>query len=315
MRGFKTSGRYGIIGAFVVAGLCILIATTLVDPTDPSPKLAFGLIFGVIGIYLIGLFYLQSRDVERVAAGDSRGSSGGPQEVENPTTMNDGELWAAMAIKPIDREAGNARSEMWGVARRSIHLGMLVCVLIFLTVPPIYLLDTFVPLYVGTPVIIAVALYGAIRAIGPGGDIDQGYERTDIAMRPLGLELTARPELKFQPRMPPMWGANARLRGPMILEGHRHRHGVTVHQEGSDSQVTVKKSVAQFAATVRDGRLKGQKGTAASVEEVLAEIPNSTRWKGVKVHGGSDGVVVDRDDSLQDWLCDLWLAERLAARL
>jgi hypothetical protein len=315
MRGFKTSGRYGIIGVFVVAGLCILIATTVADPTDPNPKLAYGLIFGVIGLYLVGLFFFQTRDVNRVAAGDARGSSGGPREIEDPTTMEDGELWAAMAVKPIDSGADDARAEMWGVAKRSIHLGMLVCVLIFLTVPPIYLFDTFVPLLIGTPVIVGVALYGTIRAVGSGGDIDQGFENTDVAMRPLGLKLSARPDLQFQSRMPPMWGANARLQGPMILEGKRHGRDVTVHQEGGNSEVLINGSVPSFKAKTRDGRIKGEKDTPDAVAAVLAEIPNSTRWKGVRVHGGSAGIAVQREHSLQDWLCDLWLAERLAARL
>jgi hypothetical protein len=229
--------------------------------------------------------------------------------------MEDGELWAALAVKPIDKEAAEARGVMWGAAKRSIHLAMFVCVLIFLTVPPIYLLDTFVTLYVGVPLIIGAALYGAIRVIGSGGDIDQGYDSIDASMRPLGLSMKERPELQFEPRMPPMWGANARLRGALVLEGERHGRKVSVHQEGSNSEVLVSGSVPSFKAKVRDGRLKGEKGTPEAVEAVLAEIPNSPRWKGVRVHGGSAGVDVQRDKGIQDWLCDLWLAERLADRL
>jgi hypothetical protein len=315
MRGFAVSSRYGIIGLFVVMALCVVIALTLVDPTDPSPKGPMALIFGVIAVYLLGLFFLQSRDVDRAASGDARASAGGRREIDNPTTMEDGELWAAMAVRPIDREAIGARAEMWGVARGSMRLGMLITLLIFLTVPPIYLLDTFVTLYVGVPLIVLAALYGTFRAIGPGGDLDQGYVNTDTAMRPLGLRLAARPELKFEPRMPPMWGANARLRGPLILEGERHGRGVQLYQEETDSQVTVTGSVPAFEAKARDGRLKGEKGTAAAVEGILADIPSSTRWNGVKVSGGREGIVVNRDKRPQDWLCDLWLAERLAAGL
>jgi hypothetical protein len=315
MRGFKTSSRYGVIGVIVVMVLCAVIALTMVDPTDPDPKGPLALIFGVIGVYLIGLFFLQSRDVDRAATGDARAGAGGPREIDNPTTLEDGALWAAMAVKPIDRDAIKARAEMWGMAKRSIRLGMVICILIFLTVPPIYLLDTFVTLYVGVPLIVIAALYGAMRAIGSGGDIDQGYVNTDIAMKPLGLSLAARPELKLEPRMPPMWGANARLRGPLILEGSRHGRSVELYQEDTDSRVTVKGSAPSFEAKTRDGRIKGEKGTSDAVEAVLAEIPNSQRWKGVKVEGGRGGIVVERDKNPQDWLCDLWLAERLAERL
>jgi hypothetical protein len=112
-----------------------------------------------------------------------------------------------------------------------------------------------------------------------------------------------------------MWGANARLRGALVLEGSRHGRGVSVHQEGSNSEVIVSGSVPSFKAKARDGRVRGEKGTGAEVEAVLDEIPNSTRWKGVRVHGGSAGIAVHRDHGLQDWLCDLWLAERLAGKL
>ena len=315
MRGFKTSSAYGIVGVFVVMGLCAFIALTMVDATDPDPKGPLALIFGVVGLYLVGLFILQRRDLNRAASGDARAGSGAPQEIDNPTTMEDGELWAAMAVKPIERDAIKARAEMWGMARSSMNLGVVITILIFLTVPPIYLLDTWITLYIGVPLIVGCALYGTFRVIGSGGDIDQGYENTDIAMRPLGLKLTARPDLKFEPRMPPMWGANARLRGPLILEGKRHGRNVTLHQEGPNSEVIVGGSVPSFKAKARDGRIRGEDDTPAAVEAVLDEIPNSTRWKGVKVHGGSAGIAVQRDKALQDWLCDLWLAERLAERL
>ena len=42
-------------------------------------------------------------------------------------------------------------------------------------------------------------------------------------------------------------------------------------------------------------------------------MPNSTRWKKLTVEGGADGILVARKGGEQaDWLCDLWLAERLA---
>ena len=45
------------------------------------------------------------------------------------------------------------------------------------------------PLLIGGPLIVIAALYGAFRAIGPGGEIEPGYELTDRAMKPLGLHL------------------------------------------------------------------------------------------------------------------------------
>ena len=117
---------------------------------------------------------------------------------ENPTTMAEPDLWAAPAIAPIDADPVRARDEVWDAGRRSIHLGTLITLLIFLTVPSVYLLETFVPLLIGVPLIAIAAIYGSIRAIGPGGELDKGYERTDRAMKPLGLQVTERPSGGFE---------------------------------------------------------------------------------------------------------------------
>ena len=45
----------GAIGVFVVAGIAIAIALSA-DSSDPNPKLQMGLIFGVIAVFLVGLF-------------------------------------------------------------------------------------------------------------------------------------------------------------------------------------------------------------------------------------------------------------------
>lgn len=50
---------------------------------------------------------------------------------------------------------------------------MVIVVLIFLTVPAIYLFETFLPLLIGGPLIAIAAVYGSIRAIGPGGELDK----------------------------------------------------------------------------------------------------------------------------------------------
>jgi len=61
-------------------------------------------------------------------------------------TMTEPDLWAAMAVAPIDADALKARSEMWESGRRSLRLGMVVTALIFVAVPATYLLESFLPL-------------------------------------------------------------------------------------------------------------------------------------------------------------------------
>ena len=196
-----------------------------------------------------------------------------------------------------------------------MHLGMVVCILIFLTVPPIYLFHTFITLYIGVPLILACAIYGSIRAIGSGGEVDQAFERTDTSMRPLGLKMVERPDLRFEPRMPPMFGVNARLRGPLVLEGSRHGHKVSVNQEDNTSVVTVKASTPSFEAKARDGRISTNGDAPEAVATALDQLPDSGKWRGVEVQGGRGGVEVTRKGNRSDWLCDLWLAEHLASKL
>jgi hypothetical protein len=314
VREFGRSAWYGIIGVFVVAAITVAIGLSA-DPADANPKLQFGLIFGVVAVFLVGLFFLQSRDLGRAERVSRKAIASGPHDVDDPTKLSEPDLWAALAVKPIDPEAAEARGEMWGAARRSMRLGIVICILIFLTVPPIYLLDTFVTLYVGVPLIVAAAIYGAVRAVGKGGEVDQGFARIDRAMAPLGLSLVERPELRFEPRMPPLWGVNARLRGQLLMEGTRHGRTVSVSQVDSDSTTTVKAAVPSFGATARDGRIRAGRAAPPATAAVLAELPNSTRWKGVKVRGGPAGIEVERKGDPGAWLCDLWLAEHLAEKL
>jgi hypothetical protein len=326
--GFKRSGAFGIVGVFVVAAIAVLIATTM-GQGEANPKLALGLIFGVIAVFCLLLFALQRSDLERAAGGDAaaagraaagRAAAEGGRQVENPTTMAEADLWAALAIAPIDADAIRARDETWDVSRRSQRLAMLVTLLIFLTVPAIYLTESFVPLLIGGPLIAIAALYGAFRAIGPGGEISQSYERTDRAMKPLGLQVSERPQGGFEMRMPTTPGFDYRLRGWTVMSGERHGRQVAVrlggHADAGVSEVCVGGAAPAFDARSRDGRVHPRDGAPAAIEVALAAVPNSTRWKRLEVSGGPEGIVVVRKRGEQrDWLCDLWLAEHLAAAL
>jgi hypothetical protein len=313
LREFRRSSRFGLIGVFVVVAIVIVIALSA-DSSDPNPKLQLGLIFGVIAAFIAVLLLLQRGDIDRAATGDTRAFGKNPQPVDDPTKLEDGELWSALAVRPIDTEAIDARREMWDVGRRGIGLAAVICVLIFLTVPAIYLTGSFVPLIIGGPLIAISAVYGAVRAIGPGGDVDRGYERLDLAMKPLGLTLDERPQVRMVTRAPTMPGYSAKLIGPTVMSGQRHGRRVEVSQEQGLSELTLHASVPAFEARARDGRFSAKDG-ASNAAAILRGLPASEGWKGVRVHGGRDGIVVDRKGDPGAWLCDLWLAERLADQL
>ena len=134
------------------------------------------------------------------------------------------------------------------------------------------------------------ALYGSFRAIGPGGELDQGYARMDRALKPLGLRVTARPTGGFEPRSPTMPGFDYRLRGTTELGGERHGRQVTV-------------------------RFGGHEDAGHSEVEIAAPCnPFEAKSKRVEARSGPEGLVISRRKAApDDCLRDLWAAELLLA--
>lgn len=318
--GFKRSGLFGLIGVVVVMVAVAVIALSA-ESGDANPKGTMALIFGVIAVFVVILFVLQRSDLERVAGGDSkavaRAVAEGAGKIENPTTMEEQQLWAALAVKPIDDAAIKARGSMWDSSRRSQRLGWVVMLLIFLTVPPIYLLESFVPLLIGGPLIVIAALYGSFRALAPGGEMDSGYEKVGTAMAPLGLEVTERPQVNIEVREATTGRVGPKIRGALVLSGERHGRPVSVRLDSGEvsarSEVTVRVATSEFKAKSRDGKVRPGDDVPEPFAAVLRAMPSSTHWKKLTVEGGPEGIVVARKGSEQAaWLCDLWLAERLA---
>ena len=79
------------------------------------------------------------------------------------------------------------------------------------------------------------------------------------------------------------------------------------------SEVSVGVSTPGFKAKSRDGKVRPGDDAPAPLAATLRAMPNSTRWKKLTVEGGPEGIVVTRKGGEQaDWLCDLWLAERIS---
>jgi hypothetical protein len=317
--GFKRSGRFGLIGVFVVAAIVVVIATTT-GQGEANPKMTLALIFGVLAVFFVVLFALQRADLNRVSGADAkdsaRAAAEGGREVDNPMTMAEPDLWAAMAVAPINADALKARSEMWESGRRSLRLGMMVTALIFVAVPATYLLESFLPLLIGAPLIVILALWGSFRALAPGGEMDRGYDNVGRTMAPLGLEVTERPKVNIETREATTGRVGPRVSGALVLSGERHGHRVSIRLGGEErtgaSEVSVAAPAPEFSAKSRDGRVRAIDGAPGKVVDALQGVPNSTRWKKVTVAGGPEGIKVVRKSGEQsDWLCDLWLAERL----
>ncbi len=182
--------------------------------------------------------------------------------------------------------------------------------------PSIYLFESFVPLLIGGPLIAIAAVYGSIRALMPGGEIDRGYEKVGLAMAPLGLEVVERPQVSIETREATTGRVGPKLHGDLVLSGERHGRLVSVRigsgETSAYSKVTVGVATPEFKAKSRDGKVRPGEDVPTPFAAALKAMPNSTRWKKLTVEGGPEGIVVARKGGAQaDWLCDLWLAERL----
>jgi len=286
--GFKRSSWFGLFGVIAVAAIVVVIAFTAGEGQG-NPKTTYALIFGVLAVFFVVLFVFQRADLERVAGGDAkavqRAVAQGREKIENPTTMEEQKLWAALAVKPIDNKAIKARGQMWDIGRSSQRLGMIVTLLIFLTVPPIYIFESFVPLFIGGPLIALAAIFGSVRALMPGGQMQEGYDQVGLAMAPLGFAVTERPTVSIETRDAVTGRVGPKMRGALVLSGERHGRPVSIRMEDGTSTVTV-----------------GEPGH-----------PFAVKSRKLKVESSSAGIVVTRKGGEQaDWLCDLWLAERLA---
>jgi hypothetical protein len=305
MGGFKRSGLFGLFGLIGVVAVAIAVAVIASSSGsgEANPKGTMALIFGVIAVFVAILFVLQRADLEKVAGGDAkavqRAVAEGGGKIENPTTMEEPQLWAALAVKPIDNEAIKARGSMWDAGRRSQKLAWVV------------------PLLIGGPLIAIAAVYGSIRALAPGGEMDKGYEKVGLAMAPLGLEVTERPKVGIETREATTGRVGPRLHGALVLAGERYSRPVSVRigsgETSPHSEVKVGVATPEFKAKSRDGKVRPGEDVPAPLAAALKAMPNSTRWKKLTVEGGPEGIVVTRKGGAQaEWLCDLWLAERLA---
>jgi hypothetical protein len=79
------------------------------------------------------------------------------------------------------------------------------------------------------------------------------------------------------------------------------------------STVTVGGAVTPFEIRASDEHLRARAGAPGGVDAVLAPLRGSGYWKDVTFTGDGDGVVAERKrDGAENWLRDLWVAERLA---
>jgi hypothetical protein len=310
--GFRRSSIFGIVGVIVVMVAVAAIALQYGSGAHPTGALIaiVAIVFGFIAVLMV----LQRRDLDRVSGAAEREAMADVGPVADPTSVPPGALIAAMAVKPVDARALEGTAAAWGVARSSMNSGAVMVTLIFFTMAPWIIFQWKWSLIVGVPIIFVYLLFLVVRIVIPSGTVGKAFRASADMLSPLGLDMTSQPKVGLSPRIDrPSY--SAKMVGTFALEGERHGRHVTMTRE-SDGPTTISVGGTYPRFTVKgDGdRLKAGRGAPPEVGRTLGSLSRSKRWKGIELHAGDDGIAVERrrDSSGFDWLCDLWLAERLA---
>lgn len=310
--GFRRSSTFGIVGVIVVMVACAAIALQFGSGTArPTGALIaiVAIVFGFFG----GLIFLQRRDLDRVSGIAERETLADLGPVADPTSVPPGSLIAAMAVRPVDQRAIEGTAAAWGVARSSMNSAGVMVLLIFIAMAPWIIFQWKWSLIVGVPIIFVYLLYLIVRIFIPSGTVGKAFQASADLLSPLGLDMTQQPKVGLSPRFDRP-GSSAKMVGTYALEGERHGRHVSMRRE-SDGPTVISVGGAFPGFTVKsDGdQLRAGRGAPREVGRALGSLSQSKRWKGIKLTAGSDGITVERRrDSGFDWLCDLWLAERLA---
>ncbi len=199
------------------------------------------------------------------------------------------------------------------MGRGSISGGAIIVVLIAIGVVPWQLFQFPWALVVVVPIIIFYSVYLLLNVMGPDGSLAPAYSLSGPTMKPLGLEMTEVPSVKLSPR-PIGRGAQKHVVGTAVYEGNRHGRAVRLRL-ATKTTTEVGGVYPDFQIRNREGRLRPASGSPATVETVIGPLSASPLWRGVNVRGNEGGIVVERKDNRGSWMCDLWLAERLADAL
>ncbi len=230
--------------------------------------------------------------------------------------MPPGSLIASMAVRPVDEKALAGTAAAWGVARSSMNSAAVMVVLVLLAAAPWIVFQWIWSIVIVGPIIGLYALYLVVRILIPSGTVGKAFEAPAAMLAPLGLAMTQHPQVGLNPRVDRP-GYSPRMVGALVMEGERHGRPVSVRRDGDGPTVVmVAASFPEFSVKSNGDRLRATCGAPAQVGRALGSLSGSKRWRGVKLSSGDRGISVERRrDSGFDWLCDLWLAERLAEAL
>jgi len=318
-RPVRRSGAFWVFWLAVAAAACAAVAVTT-GQHQADPKGTYAAIFGILALYFVAFFVGRAREVTAGKTADLKGAQRGAQPtIADPTALSNAELYGALAIRPIDKAALKARAQIWETERSGMRSGMLIVVLIFVCVPPMYFLHTFIPTIAGAAVIATFGLCKSFQLMGSGmGGV---YELSDRVMAPLGLKVTEHYSVSIEPNLA-RGGPAPVMRGALEMQGERHNRHVKIRTPaggGIRTQRTVEVTTGsdqEFELRSRDGLFHAVGEAPQSIRSLIAALPRSSAWNGVWAQAAEGAIVIKRKSAAgSDSLLDLWLGERLADAL
>lgn len=322
MYGFFKSWIYRL---WAFGGLAVVVAVVLFvgvnhRPGQPPPYATFGV---VIGVWLAGVLILQAVGIAR-----SRPTTTAPttpvavDPSHPPQTPTD--LLAALALPDAAGRWGRRQATAAADAHRFAWAQWLPIAAVAILLPLagfLWVTGTVVsiwqPLGRTGPRIPVAALPGLVVVVILVALLPRTLRRakriSDDFHAPLGLQVTRTGQSVLLPRVGTD-GVGHNLVGPTTFSGVRHGHRVIVDAYSGRTAVLVTAPGPAYRLRGRADRLQvvGD-AVPTAVTAYLARLAPDRRWGGVTVTSGPGGVRIDRRGSAldQDWLLDLWLAERL----
>lgn len=154
-------------------------------------------------------------------------------------------------------------------------------------------------------------LSGKIPAIAPLFIIAAGFASMGFSMILHAIRGEEKPELEA---MGLVWDKNTR-----IAQGPWAGHHLELAFEDTSVTTSMKKSLAPFTAVFEKKRFKCETKTEESVKNLFASLDQKELWNGVRVESDGNTLNIHRKYTMVEdtpandyWMCDLWLAERVA---
>lgn len=308
---YRKAPVFAAIGLVVVV---ILVAAA----ADPTGKLAVAVgapaaVLLGFGILLYQWRWAQSQSETPVDTGASAGLS--PAD-DLGQVRSQWDMYSILAVRPLNPEAAQrAHSGVFDLIRVNIKLA--AAVMILPVAAAVIVISGEVPdLGDGAFVVVIPFALAPLALLWVRWSMSRAAESGGDLLKPLGLELTALPEVGVRGKIYGS-GLQSDVRGATVIQGRRHGRTVVATFE-SEHTTVVSGAYPEFEIDRdRSGRLRATGEVPPEVERVLAEIGPSPRWKKLKqVRGGAEGIEATRRvDADGGWLWDLWLAERLAGGL